>query len=77
VKAVEKVLASVEVALPVTPVLCFIDVDWPLLFAPNSFRGVRLEDPKSLRKLITLTPALDASAIDKLARILAAGLPAK
>lgn len=77
VKAVEKVLASVEVALPVTPVLCFIDVDWPLLFAPNSFRGVRVEDPKSLRKLITATSALDASAIDKLVRILAAALPAK
>jgi len=67
VKAVETLLASVEVAMPVTPVLCFIDVDWPLLFAPSSFRGVRLEDPKTLRKLITATPALDASAIDKLA----------
>jgi len=77
VKAVETLLASVEVTMPVTPVLCFIDVDWPLVFAPNSFRGVRLEDPKSLRKLITATPALDAPAIDKLARILAAGLPAK
>jgi hypothetical protein len=77
VKAVETLLASVEVTMPATPVLCFIDVDWPLLFAPNSFRGVRLEDPKSLRKLITATPALDSAAIDKLARILAAGFPAK
>jgi hypothetical protein len=77
VKAVETLLASVEVTMPVTPVLCFIDVDWPLLFAPNSFRGVRLEDPKSLRKLIIATPALDAAAIDKFARILAAGFPAK
>jgi hypothetical protein len=77
VKAVETMLASVEVAMPVTPVLCFIDVDWPLLFAPNSFRGVRLEDPKSLRKLITATPGLDGAAIEKLARILAMGFPAK
>jgi hypothetical protein len=77
VKAVETLLASVKVQMPVAPVLCFIDVDWPLLFAPDSFRGVRLEDPKSLRKLITVTPALDAAAIDKLARILAAGFPAK
>ena len=52
VQAVETLLASVEITMPVTPVLCFIDVDWPLLFAPNSFRGVRVEDPKSLRKLI-------------------------
>ena len=77
VTAVETLLASVEVTMPITPVLCFIDVDWPVLFAPHLFRGVRLEDPASLRKLITATPALDAAAIDKLARILAAGFPAK
>jgi Nuclease-related domain len=77
VAAVETLLASVEVMMPVTPALCFIDVDWPLLFAPDSFRGVRLHSPKSLRKLITATPALDAAAIDMLARILAAGFPAK
>jgi hypothetical protein len=77
VKVVEKLLALVEVTMPVTPVLCFLDVDWPLLFAPEWFRGVRLADPKSLRKLMTGTPALDAAAIDKLARILVAGFPAK
>jgi hypothetical protein len=77
VTAVEALLASVEVTMPVTPVLCFIDVEWPLLFAPDSFRGVRLEDPKSLRKLITATSALGSAAIDKLARILASGFPAK
>ena len=77
VKAVETLLASVGVAMPVTPVLCFIDVDWPPLFAPSSFRGVRLTDPKSLRKLITATPALNPYAIDGLARILATGFPAK
>jgi hypothetical protein len=77
VKAVQTRLESVEVAMSVTPVLCFVDVDWPLLFRPESYRGVRLESPKSLRKLITAMPALDAVAIDKLARILATGLPAK
>ena len=44
---------------------------------PTPFRGVRLDDPAALRKLITETPALDSAAIDKLARILAAGFPAK
>jgi hypothetical protein len=63
--------------MPVTPVLCFIDVEWPWLSSADSFRGVRLEGPRSLRKLITATPALDTAAIDKLARILAAGFPAK
>jgi hypothetical protein len=77
VKAVETLLASAEVTLPVTPVLCFIDVTWPLLFAPNSFRGVRLEDPRSLKKLVTATPMLDGAAIEELARLLATGFRAK
>ena len=63
--------------MPITPVLCFIDVEWPLFFAPESFHGVRLEDPKSLRRLVTATPALDSAAVEKLARILATGFPAK
>jgi hypothetical protein len=77
VKAVERLLATVEVSMAVTPVLCFVDVAWPLLFRPESYRGVRLESPKSLRKLITAMPALDAVVIDQLARILAKGFPAK
>ena len=77
VEAVETLLASVGFTMPVTPVLCFVDAEWPLFFAPHSFRGVRLEWPRSLRKLITATRALDPVSIDKLARILAAGLPAK
>ncbi len=77
VKAVERLLRSMDVALPVTPVLCFIGVDWPLFFAPSSFRGVHIGDPRALRKLVTETQALDASAIDKLARLLATGFPAK
>jgi hypothetical protein len=47
------------------------------LFAPESFRGVRLTDPRSLRKLITATQAFDAGAVAELARILAAGFPAR
>jgi hypothetical protein len=77
VKAVETLLASAECTVPITPVLCFIDVDWPLVFAPKSFRGVRLERPRSLRNLIAATPALDSAAIEKLARILATGFPPK
>jgi hypothetical protein len=73
VQAVETLLASVEVAMPVTPVLCFIDAEWPLLFPPDSFRGVLLEDPRSLRKRIAATQSLDAVAMDQLARILAIG----
>ena len=75
VKAVEALLARNEVTLPVTPVLSFIGVEWPLLFRPDSFRGVALARPRSIGKLITATQALDAAAIDQLASLLANGFP--
>jgi hypothetical protein len=81
VEAVEMLLESLGHNVAVTPVLCFIGVDWPLLFPPDSYHGVRLEGPRSLRKLITntqaLTHAFDAADITRLARILATGFPAK
>jgi hypothetical protein len=77
VKAVETCLVAAGCTLAVTPVLCFIDVDWPLLFAPDSFRGVLLKNPKSLRKTITAAQTLHGVEIDRLARTLAKGLPGK
>jgi hypothetical protein len=77
VSAVEALLESVQHKASVTPVLCFLGVEWPLLFRPDSYRSVRIDSPKSLRKLITATQVLDSAEIDKLARILAAGFPPK
>jgi hypothetical protein len=69
--------AGIDPLPPITPVLCFIDGDWPLFGAPDEFGGVRLEGPKSLRRIATATAALDAGEIDRLARVLVAGLPSK
>jgi hypothetical protein len=69
--------AEIDPHPAVTPVLCFIDGDWPLFGAPDSFGGVRLEGPKSLRKAVTAAAILDAPSIERLANALAAGLPAK
>lgn len=77
VKAVETLLESVDHKVAVTPVLCFIGATWPLLFPPDTYRDVRLEDPRSLRRLITKTQVFDAAEIARLARILATGFPAK
>jgi hypothetical protein len=77
VKAVETYLESAGLVLGVTPVLCFLGVEWPILFPPDSYRGVRLEDKRTLRKLITKQQLLDTAAIERLARILAVGFPAK
>jgi hypothetical protein len=78
VAAVETALraAGVEPLPPITPVLCFVDGDWPLIAPPNVFRGVRLEAARSLRKRL-VGEVLDEAAIERLARILAAALPAR
>jgi hypothetical protein len=69
--------AGVDPMLPVTPVLCFVDGDWPLISPPQTFRGVRLEGPKSLRKALTGAALIDTAEAERLTRELAAALPAK
>jgi hypothetical protein len=61
----------------VTPVLCFIDGDWPLISAPSEYAGVRLESPKSIKKLLAAADVLSAEAIALWARSLAAAFPPK
>ena len=79
VATVERALASAALAVipPIIPVLCFVDGEWPLLRPPESFRGVRLEGTRSIRKLITSTQLLDGATIARLARILATAFPPK
>jgi hypothetical protein len=62
---------------PVTGVLCFVDGEWPLLMAPESYKGVRLEGTRSIRKLIISKQSLDPDAIALLAQAIAAALPPK
>jgi hypothetical protein len=79
VEAVEYALLNVGVhPMPsVTPVLCFVRADWPLLWPPDSYDGVRLESPKSLLKLLKGQSELDAQRVETLARTLATALPPK
>lgn len=44
--------AGVDPMPPVTPVLCFVDGEWPLFGAPDEYAGVRLEGTGSIRKLV-------------------------
>ncbi len=62
---------------PVTPVLCFVDGDWPLLWRPTEFKGVRLEGTRSIRKLVSSVPTLDTSAIGRIHHALATAFPPK
>jgi Nuclease-related domain len=79
VEAVTAALSAASVDPPpsLTPVLCFVDGDWPLIARPKSFRGVRLEGPRSLRKLASGTPTLHGDEVERLARAIALALPAK
>ncbi len=69
--------AAVDPLPPVTPVLCFVDGEWPLLFPPDSYAGVRLEGTGSIRKLFAAREVIDAASIERLTRALGAALPAK
>jgi hypothetical protein len=44
VEATEAALGDPEI--PVSPVLCFIDADWPLLGGPRRFKGVLIESER-------------------------------
>ncbi len=68
--------AGIDPMPPITPVLCFIDGDWPIISPADTFRGVRLESPRSLRKRLA-GAAIDQEEIARLARVLAAALPSK
>ncbi len=69
--------AGIDPLPPVTPVLCFVDGDWPLFSPPDSYAGVRLEGPKSVRKAVSSPETTDAAAIARLTSVLSVALPAR
>jgi Nuclease-related domain len=62
--------------IPIRPVLCFVDAEWPLLGGPREFRGVLIESDRSLRHRITEAGELDAEEVRQLAMVLAHRFPA-
>ena len=80
IAAVRRALATADAALseiPVTPVLCFIDGEWLLLRPPESYKGVRLEGKRSIKRLVSGSSVLSNNQIDRVSRILATAFPAK
>lgn len=77
VDAVARALVDAgEGPLPrITPVLCFVDGEWPLLRRPREFRGVQLVDERSISSLLAASEALEPQVIDRLGRVLAERLP--
>lgn len=60
---------------PVVCALCFVDAEWPLFGAAHEFEGVRIEDPRSLRRLITRPGRLTLEEVVEVAAVLAHALP--
>jgi len=69
--------AGIDPLPPITPVLCFVDADWPTFGGPNSFRGVLLVAPQSLRRRVVKQQVVDEAEAERIVRILATALPAK
>ena len=64
--------------IPLRAVLCFVDAEWPLLFArPLQIAGVTVLWPKALQGLVTAGDLLNPDQRDHIARDLAAALPTK
>lgn len=62
--------------LAVVPVLCFVDAEWPLFTPPREFEGVRLEEPRSLRRLVTERGTLTLEEVVEIAVVLSHALRA-
>ena len=59
----------------ITPVLCFVDGEWPLIRRPREFRGVELVDEGSIKPLLIASSHLRSEAIDRWSRVLSERLP--
>jgi hypothetical protein len=79
VAVVENVLQAspVQPKPTVTPVLCFIDAEWPWFGAAKTFDGVYLESERSIKKLLVSSADFKPGDVDRLARELSIRLPAK
>ncbi|HLY13318.1 MAG TPA: nuclease-related domain-containing protein [Candidatus Limnocylindrales bacterium] len=62
---------------PITPVLCFVDGDWPLINPPSTFGGVRVESERTIKRLVAQGRAVEPRSLEWATRILSAALPAK
>ena len=79
VEAVRQVLVSAGarfLAVPVQPVLCFVDGEWSLR-APHIYRGVRLEGLRSIKQLVTKNQFLKSDDIETITQTLSIAFPAK
>lgn len=71
------VVGDIQPIPAITPVLCFVDGEWPLLFPPEEYNGVRLEGKKSIKKLIAGPRILEPTMLQQIHQAVAVRLPPK
>ena len=74
-EVVRQCLAAAGLDAPVTPVLCFLGVEWPLLFPPREAAGVRLVSRRGLAKLSAGDSPLSTADIRRIRDALDRGMP--
>ena len=73
---VERVVSAVlAAAVPVLPVLCFVDGDWPFM-ARLEVRGVPIVWPRQTARLCRGDGPLDPASVEAVAEEIARRLPA-
>ena len=76
VTAVRRALDQMmQVTMPVTPCLCFVDAEWPLGSRAFQLAGVWVSWPKRVIELILESGPVTPDVIDYLSRELSARLP--
>jgi hypothetical protein len=67
--------AGINPLPPITPVLCFVDGQWPVFNPLKEFEGVLLESERSIVGVLTRSGDIDAPSIERLTATLARALP--
>jgi hypothetical protein len=76
VDAVKAVLARGSIAAPVTPVLCFVDGEWPLFGGPRFLQDVQIDRPSTLPARFGGQAVWTREQAVDVARVLASAFPA-
>jgi len=76
VRPVVSSAGSMFAEVPIEAVLCFVDGEWSF-FTPTSYRGVRLEGARSIKRLLTSRQILTPMHVETLTGTLGRAFPPK
>ena len=63
---VKAALETEAMAVPITPVLCFVNAEWKLLARPFRVGDVIVAWPKAVTRMVSHSGTLDTAAIERI-----------